>query len=126
LIASLEGAAKAGADINEVDKDGNSAFTYALVFAATNLEGESGNPVVKALFRLGVDVNRPLAIGFSGEKIYPLCLPLVWPTFNSDLLDLLFEAGASNTVKCDGLSLEETAKRQSINPNLLKILKKHL
>jgi hypothetical protein len=124
LIASFDRAVKAGADINEVDTDGSSAFTYALVYAVTNSEGAGANPILKALFRLGVDVNKP--IGPTGGSIYPVCATLIWGTFNNDLLDLLFDAGASKKVKCDGLSLEDAAKRQSINPELLTILKKHL
>jgi hypothetical protein len=124
VIASLERAVKAGADINETDSDGNSAFMYALAYAVTNIDGAEANPIVKALFRLGVDVNK--LVGPSGEAYYPICLPLIWGTFNYDLLNMLLDAGASTKVKCEGLSLEETARRQTISPDLLPILKKRL
>ena len=123
LISSFERAVKAGADIYEADKDGNSAFLYAIAFTVTNSEGESGNPVVKALIRLGVDVNRP--IGAPNERIFPICFPLILGPFNNELLELLIDAGASKKVLCDGPSVEDTAKRQSTNPYLLKILKKY-
>ena len=124
VIASLERTVKAGADINQTDSNGNNALTYALVFAVTNRHGAEANPIVKALFRLGVDVNRQ--IGPAGEAIHPICAPLIWGAFNYDLLDILLTTGASKKVKCNGLSLEETASMHGNSADFLPILKKHL
>lgn len=117
VVASLESAVKAGADVNEADSDGNSAFTYALAYSVTNIDGVKANSIVKALFRLGVDVNKP--IGPTVEALHPICAPLIWGTFNYDLSDILLDAGASTKVKCNGLSLEDTARTHKVSFDLL-------
>jgi hypothetical protein len=123
VIYSMERAIAAGAHVDEADQYGVTAFWNVLVYATTNSEGAQANPLVKALIRLGADVNRPMEP--NGGKIYPVCAPFLWGTLNNELLPILLNAGAIKTIKCNGQSLDELAVTQTINPKLREILQKH-
>jgi hypothetical protein len=112
-----------GGNIAETDSFGNSPLGNALAYAVTHTDGIDANPIVKAIIRLGADVNKP--IGPKGEEIYPLCFPFLWGTFNNEVVHVLLNAGASKTIKCNGVALNEVAQMQTLNPKLLEILVNH-
>jgi hypothetical protein len=123
VVRSMEQAVAAGASVDEADPYGSTAFWNVLGYAVTNSEGAQANPIVKALIRLGADVNRPMEL--DGGKLYPVCAPLLWGTLNNELLAILLNAGATRTIRCYGQSLDELAVQQTINPKLREILQRH-
>jgi hypothetical protein len=120
VIFSVEQAIANGGNIAETYSFGNSPLGIALAFAVTHTDGIDANPIVKAIIRLGADVNKP--IGPKGEEIFPLCFPFLWGTFNNEVVHVLLNAGASKTMKCNGVTLNEVAQMQTLNPKLLETL----
>jgi hypothetical protein len=123
VIFSVEQAIANGGNIAETDSFGNSPLGNALAFAVTRSDGIDANPLVKAIIRLGADINKP--IGPKGEEIYPLCFPFLWGTFNNEVVHILLSAGASKTIKCNGMTLIEVARQQTLNAKLVEILQNH-
>jgi hypothetical protein len=123
VIFSIEQAISKGGNIAETDGFGNSPLGNVMAFAVTHADGVDANPILKAIIRLGADVNRP--IGPKAEEIYPLCFPFLWGTFNNEVVHILLNAGASRTIKCNGMTLIEVAQQQALNPKLVEILQNH-
>jgi hypothetical protein len=124
LIASIRKAAAEGANLYETDEYGNDAFAFAVTCATTNaVQQEEANKVVRLMIDLGRDVNRPW-IG-AGQRVAPICLPLLYGTWNTDLVELMFRAGLAPSTECQGKSLEDSAASTHWSQRIVEIIRRY-
>ena len=124
LIASIRKAVAEGANMYETDEYGNDAFAFAVTCATTNaVQQDEANKVVRLMLDLGREVNRPW-IG-PGQRVAPICLPLLYGTWNTDLVELMFRAGVAASTECEGKSLEDSAGSTHWSQRLVEIIRRY-